>query len=311
MKTLSFFFYGALLLCMGGALALFASCSDEDEEAVVPAETPAAYVYDVKELCGYNGDKRIYGQLYTSRGAVGKRPAVILSHSFGLTHASLTSYAKALADKGYAAYCFDFCGGSEESQSDGEVTEMTVFSEVEDLKQVLAFVRQAEEVEADRLFLLGTSQGGLVSALVAEECGEQVSGLILFYPAFNIAELAQRFFGDKETIPEETSFLGFTMGADYIRSLLDYDVYQHIGTFNKEVLIVHGSSDFIVPVSASQQAVACYPHAALHVIEGATHGFNADNLGALGDLGNWLGDYDNQVLPLVFDYLERNAPLQP
>ena len=42
-------------------------------------------------------------------------------------------YAKALAKKGYAVYCFDFCGGSPGSRSSGSTLEMSIFTEQKDL----------------------------------------------------------------------------------------------------------------------------------------------------------------------------------
>lgn len=56
-----------------------------------------------------------------------------MSHSFGLTNKSMNAYCSMLAKNGYVAYCFDFCGGSKKSKSDGKTTDMTVFTEVKDL----------------------------------------------------------------------------------------------------------------------------------------------------------------------------------
>ena len=64
----------------------------------------------------------------------------------------------------------------------------------------------------------------------------------------------------------------------------DYDVYANIGTFSKDVLILHGSNDMIVKISYSEKAVETYPHATLITIDGANHGFNADNLGSFGSI---------------------------
>ena len=44
-----------------------------------------------------------------------------------------------------------------------------------------------------RIYLLGSSQGGLVSALLADECPEDFAGMVLFYPAFNIPEMVKMF----------------------------------------------------------------------------------------------------------------------
>lgn len=88
--------------------------------------------------------------------------------------------------RGYIAYAFDFCGACSKSRSDGSTDNMTLFSEIEDLKAVLSTVCAMDNVDADQIYLFGTSQGGLVTALAAEECEAIVKGEILLYPAFNI-----------------------------------------------------------------------------------------------------------------------------
>ena len=45
--------------------------------------------------------------------------------AFSRTHEAMSGYALAIAKMGYAAYCFDFCGGSDKSKSDGKTDEMT------------------------------------------------------------------------------------------------------------------------------------------------------------------------------------------
>ena len=59
------------------------------------------------------------------------------------------------------------------------------------------------------------------------------------------------------------------------------------------------ANDMIVKISYSQQAVETYPDASLITIEGANHGFNADNLGSFGGSA----EYDSIVIPEVISYL--------
>ena len=128
--------------------ASFTACSDDDgaPEVVPPTdETPAdststpgadstaVAVLDSAEVWCNRDGQRIYGMLYKKVAPGHRAPAVILSHSAMLTHAAMKGYAKALAEKGLVAYCFDFCGGSADSRSDGSTDSMTVFTEVDDL----------------------------------------------------------------------------------------------------------------------------------------------------------------------------------
>ena len=97
----------------------------------------------------------------------------------------------------------------------------------------------------------------------------------------------------------------FSMSEAFIESLKDFDVWSHIGTYARPVVILHGSKDIIVPVSNSQKAAERYPDAKLHIIEGASHGFNAANLGELGAMMGYTADYDGEVLPIVYQFLNR------
>lgn len=246
----------------------------------------ASESFEVQEFYVNKGDAKIYGKLYIPNRSEEKMPAVILSHSANITSASMKSYCERFAGLGYVAYAFDFCGGSKKSRSDGDVADMTVFTEMDDLKSVLAAINELEYVDNRNIYLFGTSQGGLVSALVADECPSDIKGLILFYPSFNIAELVQKFYGNRQTSPQKA----------FITTLLDYDVYEHIGAFQGNVLILHGSNDFIVPYSYSERAAGLYEHCQLYKIDGASHGFNSENYAIFGDYDEVTWDYVEKFL---------------
>ena len=287
-----------------------AACSSDDDNGTIPPEnagneeiidsvqTGTELTVDSVEVWSERDGNRIFGMMYYNSTASEKQPAVILSHSSSLTHEAMKGYASAIAKMGFAAYCFDFCGGSAKSKSDGKTDEMTVFTEVEDLRAVVKTVKSLDSVDSSNVCLLGSSQGGLVSALLADECPDDFAGMILFYPAFNIPEMVKMFsgFGD---------FGGMmSMSEAYINSIKDFDVWSHIGKFSKPVCIIHGTADMIVPISNSEKAVGLYPSATLNKIEGANHGFNAANLGSMGSMMGASADYDSVVLPIVESYLK-------
>ena len=292
-----------------------AACSSDDDNGTIPPEnagneeiidsvqTGTELTVDSVEVWSERDGNRIFGMMYYNSTASEKQPAVILSHSSSLTHEAMKGYASAIAKMGFAAYCFDFCGGSDKSKSDGKTDEMTVFTEVEDLRAVVKTVKSLDYVDSSNVCLLGSSQGGLVSALLADECPDDFAGMILFYPAFNIPEMVKMFSG----------FGGFgdfggmmSMSEAYINSIKDFDVWSHIGKFSKPVCIIHGTADMIVPISNSEKAVGLYPSATLNKIEGANHGFNAANLGSMGSLIGASADYDSIVLPIVESFLKSD-----
>ena len=248
--------------------------------------------YTVNEVLSSRDGLKIYGKLYVPKNGEGKMPAVILSHSANLNADSMNLYAAGFTERGFIAYAFDFCGSSSKSRSDGSTEDMTLFSEVEDLKAAISTVSSMDNVNKDHIYLFGTSQGGLVTALAAEDCEAAVTGEILLYPAFNIPELVDMASG--------WGGLSGVFGGGYSQAISDtlknYDVYAHIGNFSKKVLIIHGASDFIVNKSYSERAAERYGNCTLKIINGAGHGFNEENY-SIG------GSCDDKVWKFIDEYL--------
>lgn len=248
--------------------------------------------YTVNEVYSTRDGLKIYGKLYVPKESEGKMPAVVLSHSANLNADSMNLYAAGFAERGFIAYAFDFCGSSSKSRSDGSTDDMTLFSEIEDLKAALSTVSSMDNVDKDHIYLFGTSQGGLVTALAAEDCESAVAGEILLYPAFNIPELVDMASGWGGL----SGIFGGGYSQAFSDTLKDYDVYAHIGNFSKKVLIIHGSSDFIVNKSYSKRAAERYGDCTLKIIDGAGHGFNKENY----SLGR---SYDDKVWEFIDEYL--------
>ena len=206
-------------------------------------------------------------------------PVAIVSHGFMAFQDTVRQYAKALAHLGYCAYCFDFCGGSVvKGKSDGKTTEMSVLTEVQDLEAVIAYT-QSLPYNGNELLLMGCSQGGFVSALVAAKQPDAVSKLVLFYPALCIpddAHAGKMMFAkfDPKNLPEKINCGPMKLGRCYPAAVIDMDPYREISPYEGPVLIVHGTKDKIVHTSYSKRAVEMYANAELHFIEGGSHGFS-------------------------------------
>ena len=279
----------ALLLCLAIVCAALSGCAQPGSVAsslqsssvpVVqateePAQQagPALYSYETQELFAEREGRQIYGVLYTPQGIEGKRPAVIFSHGFGGNHSVGAQYAQALAERGYVVYCFDFCGGSPNSQSDGSTLEMSIFTEQADLEAVIAMIQALDIVDSDNLFLMGSSQGGAVSAITAAAQPEAIRGMVLLYPAFVLVDRANQMFQSAQEIPDTLFFLWMDVGRAYFEPLLGYDIYRAIAPYERDVLLIHGDADSIVPLDYSKRALEAYPSAELKVIPGGGHGF--------------------------------------
>ncbi len=219
--------------------------------------------------------------------APGPYPYVVLSHGLMESRNAMRKYAAFFAGLGFAAYVFDFNGGSVRGESDGKQTEMSVLTEVRDLKAVIAHAKGDADIEPEKLILMGASQGGIVSALAAAELREKVRGLILFYPAFCIPDYVRegdiRFAAfDPEKLPKTFQAGKMTLGRVYVSDLMDMNVMEEIAPYRGPVLLVHGDADELVDPSYSKRAYTTYTKdfdaprkdADLVILPGAGHGFS-------------------------------------
>lgn len=230
--------------------------------------------FQVQELTLEHGDKHIYGKLYLpDEAADGKRvPLVICAHGFGGNHESYEAYARELARRGYAAYCFDFCGATN-SKSSGTVHDMTIFTEQQDMEDVYDELAKLSYVDLNNVFLFGMSMGGAVASLVAANKSNVIKGLILLYPAFSIPGDIRRAWPNREEFPETFGIFNAEVGRAFIEAIYDFDFYDVIDKYAGPVLILHGMSDDIVASGYSVRAVNIYPRANLELIGEVGHGF--------------------------------------
>lgn len=240
-------------------------------------DSEATGSYLVQELRLKRDDLNIYGEIYLPGDGKDVYPVVIIGHEYGASHNSVSQYAEMFAAQGIASYIFDFCGGGTSSQSDGNILQMSVMTEVEDMEAVLEQIYQQDFTDKDNIFLMGCSQGGLVAAVTAAETEIELQGLVLFYPAFMIPDTARTQYSSIEEIPDTFNNLGITVGRRYYADIYDLYEYDVIAGFDKDVLIVHGDSDSLVPISVSEKAVEVYPSATLIPLEEANHVFYGED----------------------------------
>lgn len=259
--------------------AMLSACSADNESGNNGSEennNTETYEVSTTDLWTSNGSKRIYGRLYTPVGKTGRLPLVIFSHGFGGSYTNLASYAERMAQMGYMAYCFDFCGGSSYSRSDGSTTEMSVLTERTDLEAVIDYFKTRDDIDASRITLAGASQGGFVSALTAADRPSDVCSLVLFYPALCIVDDAHSRWSSYESITS-SSLWGTSLGAIYYQDSWNIDVYTEIAKYTGPALLIHGTVDNIVNVSYARRAAQVYQDVEYHELEGAGHGFSGSN----------------------------------
>lgn len=224
----------------------------------------------MKPLWIMNGDRQIYGELFTPHGD--NKGVAIVSHGFNATHHSGRDYFDLMQDLGYKCYVFDFPCGSVNSRSDNNTLNMSIFDEQSDLRAIVNYFKQQDPNQ--EIVLIGESQGGLISALTAAQMEDKIDNLILVFPALCIPDNWRERYPQLSDIPEVTDLWGVKLGYRFFEEIHDMKPLDIIGKYQGPVLIVQGDKDNIVSMADSEKAQKIYKGARLHIIPGAGHGFN-------------------------------------
>ena len=213
-------------------------------------------------------------------------PIAIVCHGFMAFQDTVKQYAIELANMGYLTYTFDFCGGSViKGKSDGRTTEMSVLTEVKDLESVIDYASGREYANQNDIVVMGCSQGGFVSSLVAAKEKYNINRLVLFYPAICIpddANAGKMMFAkfDPNNLPERISCGPMKLGKCYVEDVIKMNPFEEMKGYKKDVLIVHGAKDKIVNVDYSRRAYEIYRdtvsnrNVRFEIIKNGGHGFS-------------------------------------
>ena len=239
-------------------------------------EETAMHTYLTQEIRVRNGDLNIYGVAYDP-DTDGKMPLVIFSHELGNDHTSGVRYAERLAEAGYAAYVFDFCGGTVGgNRSDGSNKGMSILTEASDLTAVLESAKSWDFVDPNRIVLLGGSMGGLVTTVVGCTHQDEIAGMILMYPALSAkVDGGMEKYPTKDDVPEDVSLFGgwIHVGKNYITDLWDVDFDRLLSSYQGHMLLLHGDRDSTVPISWSENVKKIIPDCEFYVIKNGGHEF--------------------------------------
>ena len=264
-----------LLLAMMLSLCLFACGEKEDEVEKVELEAGTTAIYVVHH------ERTVYGDAYIPEAE--SFPIVILSHGYNGYKDDFKNEAELLMQNGIGAITLTFCGSGGRDPSGFGTKNMTLFTEKEDLIAVMDYAKRIKGFDGS-LFLLGGSQGGMISAMAAEDRPNDLKGMILLYPGLSIPDdwnnrnFPVSQYPTAESIPESIDWWGVTLGRNFVVTLRDLDIYKDMANFTKPVLIMHDPSDGLVPIDCSQRAVNTYPHAELIEYPGKGHGFTPTSI---------------------------------
>lgn len=211
-----------------------------------------------------------------------KCPAAVIFHGLMSDRGSkkrnlFSRISDRLVETGIAVIKFDFNGHGE---SDGEFSDMNVYSEILDAAKIIDYVRKLDFVTD--IYIVGHSQGALVGGMIAGYYREYVSKLVMLAPAATIKDDALKgtCFGieyDNYNVPEyitmkNTEKEEFDLGGLYFRIAKTLPIYETTSMFKGRTLIIHGSADEAVGVIGSRRYAECMDNVTLDIIEGEGHG---------------------------------------
>lgn len=149
-------------------------------------------------------------------------------------------------------------------------------------------VLSMKEIDGKNLFLWGHSFGGWVSTYVAAQRPDEVKGLILLEPAYQIREDIMKLYPEGSEIPDEI-FTPSHVGRIFVEDIQATDIFEVIPYYDKEVLLLQGSQSTGNKLQEIyyNKALETFPNITWEIVDGANHSFS----GKAGEraMEKWLG----------------------
>lgn len=253
----------------------------------------------IKESFEIKVDKRIIRGIISKPDNPDKKyPMAIISHALmtDMTKLFYLDLEEAINDMGFASIRFDFNG---HGISDGSLLDMTLYNEVEDLEAVFEYARSLDFV--GQLGLIGHSQGGVVSSLVAARKSKEVDFLVMLSPSGIMEEscragiFIKKMF-DPDNIPLVLGYGKKAIGRAYLKSAQDMDIYEKAKGYKGPVCIIHSREDEMVPIRYSEKYLRLYQNCMLKIIDAADHMFLNGGQEAITRLSSFLREMDKKCV---------------
>jgi len=209
-----------------------------------------------QEVSFISGDLRLAGTLALPSSA-GRFPGVLLIGGSGRVdrdqnHETIrtnifSDIAGHLAGVGFASLRYDKRGVG---RSEGSFQETGFFDNVADAAAALGFLREREETVSERVFLLGASEGAVISTRLAGQ-GADAAGAILVAGTAKRGEEAlkwqakQVMEGVEDSRRWEVLFtrLSASMSGKWLSEFMAYDPSEDFSRIRVPVLAITGSKD--------------------------------------------------------------------
>lgn len=174
--------------------------------------------------------------------------AVIFSHGLFSTKDGnkITNLSDHIVNENYSLLTFDFRFSGE---SGGNISEISIMDEVEDLKNVISHLKSNGIRE---IHLMGSSLGGVISILAASSGCAEIKSLILIATPIELVDLPGDITPDEIETLETTGYhcyKGVMINNRFLKELKDINMTEKLQEIICPVMAIHGSNDNVVAIS--------------------------------------------------------------
>lgn len=229
-----------------------------------------------KQISILNRDGHTLMGVVTLPEVVKKTPVVINVHGFGGNKCGYKNLhvqmARDLEKSGIACVRFDMYGNGE---SDGEFSDMTFTSLLNDTEDIYNWVLEQEWVDVDNVILSGQSMGGYVAACAAPRL--KPTKLVLQCPGAGMWNGAlERALAMEEKGIFSADIEGLCFSTAFNKDLHNYEPFTTAKGYEGPVLLVRGTEDKLVDHAVCEKYMEVYGDACIFVeIEGGNHNFSS------------------------------------
>lgn len=204
-----------------------------------------------------NESAKLFGIIHRPLHA-GKRPSVLFCHGFegnkcGLNR-TYVNLAQELSKRGFVSLRFDYRGSGD---SEGEFKDVTLEGEVSDTLKAIELLAKDDQVDPNRICLLGRSLGSVVAVQAAAR-HRAIKSIALWAPIYSpdfweklsiasqkgtLTEFQRRAMERLRKIPSEA----------FLSQFFSVNIGKELEVLSKTpLLLIHGEKDLVVAIQQSE-----------------------------------------------------------
>jgi putative redox protein len=231
-----------------------------------------------------NRSQNLVGVMHYGQGK-SPRPCLLVCHGFAGTKIGgsrrFVEFARYAVGHNLSVFRFDFAGSGD---SDGDLVNLTLENELEDLQAAIDVVATLDGVDPERIGLVGHCMGA-VTAIRGSARDSRIYRTVAWAPFTDLAGTMIQLIGEEAFSVlqdgDEADFLYneqlFRCGPSILTQSSDFDMFEEILRVRQPLLVIHGTEDATVPLQEVEKLVEFAQGTPgkkrLEVLEGAHHSF--------------------------------------